>query len=357
MRLTLNALARHLKDDLAGAYFVFGAEPLLIEETCDAIRRTAREAGYEERLRFTIDSGFDWGDLTELSMTQSLFAMRRIVEIRLPATRVGDAIAKLMDLVTDPPDDTLVMLIGAKIEKKSQSAKWFKSIEDASTTIDCPEVPARQMIKWLTDRLSQAELTPEEGVVERMAWFLEGNLLAAAQEIERLKLLNTDGKITLDIVEESLSDHARFNVYSWVDALLAGRVERGLRILGGLRREGTAPVVTLWALAREVRVITGIATDVAAGMTVGKAVNKAKVWSSRERLIKHALKRFDAAGWQRILREIAYADRILKGRGSLSAGVVDWDELERLSMRVCAADIKTPLTSETMPVLRRAAVG
>lgn len=356
MRLTHNSLGRHLKGDLSTAYFVFGAEPLLIEETCDAIRKTARDAGYEERLRFTIDSSFDWGDLTVLSMTQSLFAMRRIVEIRLPATRVGDAVAKLMDLITDPPADTLVVVIGAKIEKKSQSAKWFKSIEEATTSIDCPEVPPRQMLKWLEDRLAGAGLKPAEGVTERMAWFLEGNLLAASQEIERLKLLNTSGEITLEIVEESLSDHARFSAFGWADALLAGRVERGLRILGGLRREGTSPVIALWALAREVRVITAIATDIASGSTPGKAISKAKVWSTRERLIKHALKRFDARGWQRILGEVAYADRILKGRGTPSAGTVDWDELERLSMRICAASINTQDNNATLPAMRRAAV-
>jgi len=195
VRLTPDTLSRHLAKDEAdkdghGIWLVFGAEPLLVEESCDAIRKAARKAGYDERLRYTIDRDFDWNIIRELSVAQSLFATRRIVEIRLPTTRVGDAVNDLAEVLENPPADTKILLIGSKMDKKTRSTKWFKSVEKVATLVDCPEVQPKQMVGWLSSRLKKAGLDAQEGVVERMAWFLEGNLLAAAQEIERLKLVN-----------------------------------------------------------------------------------------------------------------------------------------------------------------------
>lgn len=328
MQINADQLARQLERGLAPVYIVSGDEPLLIDECCALIRARAAADGYERSL-YTAGPGFDWDGLRTASQSLSLFAERRLFELRLPTGRPGDAGAGLLaDYGRAPPADTVLLVVTGKLDKAGRESAWMRALESDGVAVTVWPLTAERFPGWLSQRLKARGLAVEPGVVDLLAWHLEGNLLAAGQEIDKLAMLIGSGTVTRADVEASLADSARFSIYALVDAALGSDAQAVQRMLPSLRADGTEPILVLWALARELRSVATLAIELARGKP--EAAVLARVWQNRRPIVARALRQHRARVWLRFLREAARLDRVLKGRarGDL------WLELERLLLAV-----------------------
>jgi DNA polymerase-3 subunit delta len=327
MKLYPDKLNAHLKSDLLPIYFFSGDEPLQLGEAADAVRRVAREQGYTEREVMHAEKGFDWNELLAASNAMSLFAEKRVIDLRLPTGKPGkDGGAALVEYAERPPEDTVLLISSGKVDKRSQSAKWYKALDKVGATLQVWPVDANEMPKWLDQRLRSRGLQPERDAARLIAERVEGNLLAAAQEVDKLLLLNGEGPLSAEQVEAAVADSARFDVFGLVDAVLIGNVSRLTRMLDGLRGEGVEPILVLWALTREIRSLA----DMAAQIETGKGIDGvlSRVWGNRKGPVKAGLQRHNRVRWQQMLRRAARLDRVIKGAAVGNA----WDELLQLSL-------------------------
>lgn len=319
MKLSPAQLGKHLQGSLAPVYVVSGDEHLLCQEACDAIRAACRQQAFSERQVLSVESGFDWGQLLEAGANLSLFAEKRLLELRIPNGKPGDkGAAALLHYLARPAEDTVLLISLPKLDGSTQKAKWAKALIDGKDVqfLQVWPVDAAQLPQWIRQRLSQAGLAADQEAVELIAARVEGNLLAAAQEIEKLKLLAEDGRVTADTVQAAVADSARYDVFGLIDAALQGHPEHSLRMLEGLRGEGIEAPVILWALARELRLLANIAQQYAQGVPLERAFSQARppVWDKRRPLVSKALQRHDVAGWQRLLMAAQLIDEQIKGQ-------------------------------------------
>jgi DNA polymerase-3 subunit delta len=341
MPISPEQLARQLERGLAPVYLVSGDEPLLADECSAAIRARVRAAGYGERSAYTVESGFDWDELRAATRSLSLFSERRLIELRLPTGRPGEAGAELIAaLAADPSSDIVLLIQSAKLDKGNRDSRWVQAVESAGVHVQVWPLEARQLPAWLTQRFAARGLQPEAGVVEMIAWHLEGNLLAAAQEVDKLGMLVGQGTVRLADAEASLADSARFNVYQLVDAALAGNAAVTCRMLASLRAEGTEPILMLWALARELRNLVQLAQERARGKPESAVV--ARVWQNRRPLVTRALRRLPLPAWYGLLHEAARLDRVIKGQAAGDR----WLELERLLLAMGGLRLGAPNRTE-----------
>lgn len=341
MRIDTRSLADRLKSEFSHAWLVHGTELLLVEEAADAIRKRAGAEGVEERLRFIVETGFDWSELGTISNTGSLFATRRLIELRIPNGKPGKVgeqwITEWLD--NRSPDDSLLVIAG-KIERNAlQKGKWIAAIDNAGFLVEARDVEPRELPDWLIVRGSRHGMFLEQEVAERLAWYLEGNLLAAAQTVDQLALLVGENTAKLEDVDALLTDNARFESAAWVDALLVGRLDRGLRILSILEREGVAPASIVWRLAQELRAVAGVSRDLSEGIRPATAIRQRNVWRSRARLVQFAAERQAPSRWQSLMSEVAMADRQLKGRAAINCGSTIWHVLERFTLLACGVEL------------------
>lgn len=319
MKLSPAQLGKHLQGSLAPVYVVSGDEHLLCQEACDAIRAACRQQAFSERQVLSVESGFDWGQLLEAGANLSLFAERRLLELRIPSGKPGDkGAAALLHYLARPAEDTVLLISLPKLDGSTQKTKWAKALIDGKDVqfLQVWPVDAAQLPQWIRQRLSQAGLAADQEAVELIAARVEGNLLAADQEIEKLKLLAEDGRVTADTVQAAVADSARYDVFGLIDAALQGHPEHSLRMLEGLRGEGIEAPVILWALARELRLLANIAQQYAQGVPLERAFSQARppVWDKRRPLVSKALQRHDVAGWQRLLMAAQLIDEQIKGQ-------------------------------------------
>jgi DNA polymerase-3 subunit delta len=256
MRITTDQLSRTLEKTPAPAWLVFGDEPLLVGEAADAIRARARADGYTGRDLFFVERNFEWSDLLGCSRALSLFAERRIIELKMPSPRPGkDGGAVLAQLVSDPAPDTLLLVVTGHPERETWSTAWFKAFEKNGVVVRSSPVEIGQLPQWIVARAGRHGLTIEPDGAQLLAERVEGNLLAAHQEIEKLALLHAGGTVSADDVLAAVANSARYDVYQLGEAALDGDAQRSLRILEGLRTEGAEPALVLWALCRELRAL------------------------------------------------------------------------------------------------------
>lgn len=327
MKLSADKLPALLSRSLASVYLISGDEFLLVAEACDAIRAAARAAGFTERTVHVAERGFDWATLESASANLSLFAEKRILEIRLPTGKPGTVGgAALVRLVSRRSADTLLLIVTPKLDGGSRAPAWARSLERAGVHVQAWPVDAAHLPQWIEARMRARELKPEREAVELVADRVEGNLLAASQEIEKLLLLAGPGAVDLETVRRAVADSARFDVYQLGDAALAGDGARALRILDGLRAEGVEPALVLWMLARELRGLATAACQMRAGRTAEQALGAAHVWPKRQELVRRALARHDADAACALVTSAAQADRVVKG---LLPGR-PWDQLTGL---------------------------
>ncbi|MBD1553477.1 DNA polymerase III subunit delta [Pseudomonas typographi] len=333
MKLAPAQLGKHLQGPLAPVYIVSGDEPLLCQEALDAIRAAARQQGFDERQVFAADANFDWGSLLQASASLSLFAERRLLELRLPSGKPGDkGAAALIEYCNRPAEDTLLLVSLPKLDGNQQKSKWGAALVNGTSTqfVQIWPVDAAQLPQWIRQRLAQAGLAAQPDAVELIAARVEGNLLAAAQEIEKLKLLADGNQVTLETVQAAVADSARFDVFGLVDAVLQGDASHALRILEGLRGEGVEPPVILWALARELRSLANLSQQFSQGVPLDKAFSSARppIWDKRRPLVSKALQRLSSGRWNQLLQDAQHLDAQIKGQAQGSV----WVGLSRLAL-------------------------
>ncbi|MEE9446328.1 MAG: DNA polymerase III subunit delta [Arenicellales bacterium] len=316
-------------------YHLFGAETLIVEEALNDLRAYLKTEGYIERERLNVETGFNWDTLLESSQALSLFAQKRIIELRMPTGKPGDKGGKtLMAYAQSPAPDTIFILISGDIEKRAQNTKWFKALDAAGANVEAPKVQAYQIINWIESRLQQVGVRAESGVAKIIAHYVEGNLLAAAQEINFLALHSKDEILSAEQVQTLISDQARFTNYAFVDACLLGQASRAVRILLSLKGEKVEPILILSALSRETVKLLSLSHIKAQGKPVQAMYKRLGIWSSRERLINSALGRVSHMGWLRIHSKMTDLDSMSKGQKACNAKDI-WEEIERIGLAMC----------------------
>jgi DNA polymerase-3 subunit delta len=314
VRLNAEQIAGALKQ-LAPVYFVTGDEPLQQGEVADAIRLVAKKSGYSTREVFSVETGFQWGELALAANSMSLFADKKIIDLRLPSGKPGTEGAKaLTEYCQRLPEDTLLLITAPKLTAATLKSKWCQALDQAGVIVQVWPLDGATLIQWLQRRAQKRGLQIASDGIKLLASRIEGNLLAATQEIEKLYILYGDVAISKQAVEQAVADSARFDVFKLTDCVLAGRMSRAIKILNGLKAEGIAAPVVLWALARETRMLINIKIAINQGQNKELVFKNNRLWDKRKQLVNVILSRMTMQKLQKILLQCAKADRQIKGQ-------------------------------------------
>lgn len=330
MRITTEELPQKLKGPLAALYIVYGDEPLLALEGADRIRARAREDGHLEREVLTAEQHFDWAQLRVSGQSQSLFAARRMLEIRIPSGKPGnDGSQALQEYAAHLPPDTITLIALPDVDWRAKKGAWFGALEAAGVMVEALPVKRDKLPAWLAGRLKAQQQTADAETLAFIADKVEGNLLAAYQEVQKLALLFPPGALSFDQIKESVLDVARFDVFDLGGIVISGDVPQLARVLDGLQGEGAAPPLIIWSITEEIRAVGRVLAGLAGGRPLQQAMRDARIWGARQQLIEHNVARFDPAQIEAALVHAARIDRMIKG---LARGDV-WDELLQLGLR------------------------
>lgn len=330
MPITSEDLPRHLASGLQPLYVVYGDALLLAIEAADSIRAAARTAGYSERETFIAEQHFKWGELRNSAQSLSLFATRKVIDLRIPSGKPGvEGGQALQDYVANPSPDVLTLISLPKLDKTAQKSQWFGALERHGVMITADDIPRAALPRWIAARLKRQGQTADTATLEFLADRCEGNLLAAFQEIQKLALVFPDGPLSFEQVKDTVMDVARYDIFKLSEAMLNGNAARFTRILDGLRAEGTATVLVLWAISEEIRTLGKVLQVTERGGNLGNALRDARVWGPRQGLIENAARRLRFPHIERAMQQAARLDKTIKG---LRQGDV-WDELLQLGLR------------------------
>lgn len=316
-KLNPDQLTRISKKDLKPVYLITGDEALLVQESRDVIRTLAKQAGFTEREQFYTDAGFQWPQLLQSANSMSLFADKKLLEVNIHNGKPGDAGSKaIQEYCKAPSDDNLLLLTAPKLDRSAQNSKWYKTIDAIGCIVTIWPVNDKQLPRWIDQRLQRAGVRADSQAIDILAERVEGNLLAAAQEIEKLKLLAEDGIINAQTMASAVVDSARYDVFSLVDKALSGHAKAAASTLHGLRGEGNEVISILWIVTREVRILITLKEASKTGQNLSMVARKHGVFDKRLPLLKPALQRLTPNTLRLLLRECAYADRAVKGMAS-----------------------------------------
>ena len=362
MQLSGAQLSQHLQRGLKPLYTVHGDEPLLIQEAADAIRTAARALGYSERTVHTVASAhFDWSEVLAAGGSLSLFAERQIVEIRIPSGKPGkEGSPALQQLAQEAAgnDSTLTLVLLPRLDRMTRSSAWFAALEASGVAIQVDPVERHALPQWIAQRLAQQgqRVTggePGQRTLQFFADRVEGNLLAAHQEIQKLALLYPAGELTFDQVENSVLDVARYDVFKLSEAVLGGQPARVERMLEGLQAEGVAEVLVHYTLAEDIRALRRVKEAMAAGRPLPVALREQRVWGLKERLFERVLPRLTATTLDNLLHSAHLVDGIVKGLKVPDWPAEGWQALHRLAFALCRECV-TPAAA-TRPAVTAAA--
>lgn len=339
MQVRADALPQQIARGLKPIYTVYGDEPLLAQEAADAIRAAARAQGYGERKVFTVAGAyFDWGPVLGAAQALSLFAERQFIEIRIPSGKPGkDGSEALQRYCERLPDDVVTLVTCPKLDKTQQNSAWFVALDAAGVTVRVDPVERRALPQWIAQRLSaqgQRVADGEEGQ-RALAFFadrVEGNLLAAHQELQKLALLHPQGTLSLEQIEAAVLDVARFDVFKLSEAVLGGQVARVLRMLDGLEAEGEAAVLVHWSLAEDIRALKRVRDAVDAGKPIPMALREARVWGAKERLFERIVPSLHGEQLAPLVAAAQICDGLVKGLRHPGWPSDPWAGLKRLAL-------------------------
>ena len=310
-------------------------EALLAQEAQDAIRATARAVGYSEREVLQADARFDWSRLAQATQGLSLFAERRIVDLRLPTGKPGLAGAAALEaLAQNLADDTLMMIALPRLDRRARETRWVSALERAGILLEIDSVDRARLPRWIGERLARQQQSAAEDALVFIAERVEGNLLAAHQEIAKLGLLYPAGELSLAQVADSVLNVARYDVFQLPLAMLAGDAPRVQKTMAGLRAEGEAIPLVLWAITEELRMLIRVKSQVDAGRPFAMAARENRLWGPRERLVERALGRIDVGRLGRAVARAATVDRLAKGLRAPRADSDPWLELTDLALEL-----------------------
>jgi DNA polymerase-3 subunit delta len=308
LRLSTEQLSAALARSIAAIYLVSGDEPLLVGEAADAIRGAARAAGYADRSVFFIDRSFAWDEFKYASQSLSLFAERRLFELRIPSGKPDKGAQLLAELAALPPPDVVCLVVTGKLDKKAGDAAWVRAVEKHGVWVPIRAVETAALPAWLRERAKQLDVDMEPAAAQLIVDRVEGNLLAAQQELEKLRLLANGAPISADLVLRSVGDSSRYDVFQLAEAAAAGDAARALRVLLGLKSEGVEPTLVLWAVLRELR-----------GLWQARERQRLRSgvrgsgWHLAATPSPRALSRLDQLPLSHLLLQASHTDRVIKG--------------------------------------------
>ncbi|MGI9283920.1 MAG: DNA polymerase III subunit delta [Pseudomonadales bacterium] len=327
MQIRPEQLDAQLKKALAPIYLLSSDEPFLLQEAADSVRCAAREQGFIERQLLQADNKFDWNDLLLETQNPSLFAEKKLLELRLPSAKPGDKGSKaLQEYAATLPSDIILLLVFGKLDASAMRSKWMKVLDGNACICRLWPIEAHQLPRWINQRLQQRGLTADRDAVLLLTEKVEGNLLAAAQEIDKLALSVTGQHLGIDTVRQAIGDSARYSVFNLLDACLQGRAADAQRMLAGLRGEGVDTLAVLWVFAKEIRLLLAIHYAMQEGMSVEQAMRNMNVWKNRTPLVKRALQNSTSQQMQELLLLAGAIDQAAKGMRKANV----WDELSSL---------------------------
>lgn len=337
MRLKPDQLNVALQKSLASVYFLSGDEPLQLGEMADAIRKAARATGYNSREIFSVDSTFSWSQLAMAADSMSIFSDKKIIELRIPSSTVGTEGAKALSTYCQRlPADTLLLISIGKLASATLKSRWLESIDKVGVVIQVWALDGQDLLNWLQQRLLQRGLHVDTDGIKLLASRIEGNLLAADQEITKLYVLYGAGQLSTAQIADAVADSSRYDVFKLMDWVLAAQTNRIIKILAALRAEGIAAPVILWALTREARSLIHIKLALAGGQHKDTVFRNNQIWDKRKPLVDKALTRLNLQQLNSILVLAAQADRQIKGQQSGDA----WETL----LAVCLLFTSLPIT-------------
>ncbi len=344
MQLAAAQLAPHLQKGLRSLYTVYGDEPLLAQEAVDAIRAAARLQGYTERSSHTVAGAhFDWSEVLAAAGSMSLFADKQIIEVRIPSGKPGKegspAIQQLAQ-AAQGNQDTVTVFILPRLDKATKTGAWFGALENFGVTIAVEPVERAALPQWIAQRMQALGLRVASGVegqrsLQFFADRVEGNLLAAFQEIQKLALLYPPGELSFEQLESAVLNVARYDVFKLSEAVLAGQSARVQRMLDGLQAEGEAEVLVHYALAEDIRALKRVKDAIGAGRPLPLALREQRIWGARERLFERVLPQLSAATLDRLLHSAHLVDGIVKGLKQPDWPAGGWQALHRLALQLC----------------------
>lgn len=356
MQIRADQLAQALLRGLRGLYVLHGDEPLLAQEAADAIRAAARNAGCTERVVHTVQGAhFDWSGLLGETSALSLFADRRLVEIRIPSGKPGkDGSEALQRLVETLSDDNIVLITLPRLDRTQLGSAWFTALDGAGVTVRIDPVERAALPQWIAQRLAAQGLRVEDGEAGQraLAFFadrIEGNLLAAHQEISKLALLHPGGTLNFEQIESAVLNVARYDVFKLGEAVLAGNVGRALRMLDGLCAEGEAAVLVHWTLAEDLRALRRVQAALRDGKPPPLALREARVWGQKERLLERALPQLPDAPLDALVANAHIVDGIVKGLRDPAWPLDPWEALRRLVLQTVEALRPPPKRGAAVP--------
>src|SRR6478736_1202105 len=351
MQLAPAQLSSHLQRGLKPLYTLHGDEPLLVQEAADAIRAVARAQGYTERSVHTVAGAhFDWSAVLAAGGSLSLFADKQIVEVRIPSGKPGkDGSAALQQLAEQAAgnDTTLTLVLLPRLDFQTRKSAWFAALDGHGVAIELQPVERGALPNWIAQRLAQQNqrvVAGDEGqrTLQFFADRVEGNLLAAHQEIQKLALLHPAGELTFDQVESAVLNVARYDVFKLSEAVLAGQVARVQRMLEGLKAEGEAEVLVHYTLAEDIRALKRVKDAMAAGRPLPMALREQRVWGLKEKLFERVLPRLTTTALDNLLHSAHLVDGIVKGLKAPDWPTEGWQALHRLAMQLCGHCAPSP---------------
>jgi len=311
MQVRPDQLPSVLKKKIDAVYFISGDEPLQKMEAADLIRDICKQQDYLEREIIDVDANFDWQVLRDEASNMSLFSSRRILDLRLPSAKPGREGGKaLKEFAENPPEDTVLLITAGKVEKNAKNSAWYKSIEASGVVVQCWPVSPDRLAEWVKNRCHLKGLQPDKDSIDFVCQHVEGNLLAADQEIDKLLLILGPGPVSYESIKESITQNSRFNVFELVDCALKGDKNRVIKVINGLKAEGTEPIIVAWALTKEVRLLCHAISD---RSNAEYMLSRSGVWQSRIALFSACMSRHTRQSLYRLLQSCETIDRITKG--------------------------------------------
>ncbi len=341
MQIAGARLQEHLNKGLRSLYCLHGDEPLLQQEAADLIRTTARAQGYTERHVFTVAGAhFDWGEVQAAGASMSLFADKMLLDLRIPSGKPGkEGSVALQRIAEDAPgnDGVLVLVLLPRLDKASKSSGWFMALEAHGITVQLDPIERRALPEWIAHRLAAQQQRVREGdegqrSLQFFADRVEGNLLAAHQEIQKLGLLYPEGELTFEDIERAVLNVARYDVFKLTESVLAGQHLRVQRMLDGLQAEGVAEVLVQYTLAEDIRALKRVKDAVSAGRPLPQVLREQRIWGNKERLFERVLPQLSPATLERLLQSAHQVDGIVKGLKLPTWPSDNWQALLRLAL-------------------------
>jgi DNA polymerase-3 subunit delta len=331
-------LAAQLENSISPIYVISGDEPLLVQESADLVRSGLRKQGYTERSVHHIEGSFNWETVLFDANSMSLFSDKKLLELRLPTGKPGDKGGKMLrSYAENPPEDNILLLITGKLDASTQRSRWFSTLEKTGVSVQIWPIEPAQLPVWIQRRAGSVGLALDADSAQALADKVEGNLLAAVQEIELLRLIAGDGSVTLEQVIEGVSDSTRYNVFSLLDTALSGNRKKTIQMVQGLQTEGAEILPLLGLLARELRALLSMAGKVRAGARVDAVMSAQRVWQKRKKVVGYALSNHSVIEFEQMLVQAGKVDQMVKG---LQPGE-PWDELASLVIRLSGVSLST----------------